>query len=370
MAPPVDFWVLELLESDAADPGRRVGGLSLALRLALDAQAAGAAAIAAGEDARRTRACLVDRRLELPVTGAPAPGARVVVAPAHLIVHRATLRELTSDPAFGAGSVIELSRFRARKSVPYFFEPVLVVDGASARDAEQKLFRSLRKTEDGWTSRFLNRYLSLALSRLLVRTPLAPNQLSLLILGVGLAGAGLAARGDYFGGVAGAALFQLQSVLDGCDGEMSRVTHRTSRTGQWLDTVGDDVTNYAFFGAAGVGLYRATESEAYLWVALFGLVSGLASTAFTYRYLIQIGSGDLLAYPLSVPSAQPGRLAFIKPLFKRDTFVFITFLMAIGGALGPMLCLFGAGAFGVLLGVLKTEFRLARERRGEVGERA
>lgn len=360
MAPPADPWVLELVESADADPSRRVGGLALALRLALDAQAARAEAIVVDAGALRTRACLSDRRLCVPVAGAPPSGARVARAPAHVLVHRATLRELGSDPGFGSGTVVELARFRPRNTLAHYFEPVLVVDDAAARDAERKLFRSLRKTEDGWTARFINRHLSLALSRLLVRTPLTPNQVSVLILGVGLAGAALAARGDYLGGVAGAALFQAQSVLDGCDGEMSRVTHRTSRAGQWLDTISDDVTNYAFFGAAGYGLFRATGNAWYLWLALFGLVSGVVSSAFTYRYLIRIGSGDLLAYPLSKPSRKPGRFAALKPLFKRDTFVFVTLLMAAADALGPMLWLFSAGAFGVLCGVLKTELGMAR----------
>jgi phosphatidylglycerophosphate synthase len=163
--------------------------------------------------------------------------------------------------------------------------------------------------------------------------------------------------------VAGAALFQLQSVLDGCDGEISRVTHRTSFAGQWLDTIGDDVTNYAFVAGAGFGLYRATGSTLYLAIAGVGVASGLVATAFTYRYLIRIGSGDLLDYPLSRKSENPGRLASLKPLFKRDTFVFLTLLAALFGILGFMLALFAAGVLGVLVGVVSTELRLARERR-------
>ena len=44
------------------------------------------------------------------------------------------------------------------------------------RAAERALFRSLRKPQDGWTSRHLNRYISLSISRWLVKTPLRPNQ--------------------------------------------------------------------------------------------------------------------------------------------------------------------------------------------------
>jgi hypothetical protein len=69
-----------------------------------------------------------------------------------------------------------------------------------------------------------------------------------------------------------------------------------------------------------------------------------------------------LKYPLSQGQGT-GRLAFIQPLFKRDTFVFLTLCAAALSLLGPMLCVFAAGAVGVLVSVLKTELRLAREAR-------
>ena len=43
------------------------------------------------------------------------------------------------------------------------------------------------------------------------------------------------------------------------------MSHRGSRLGEWLDTIGDDLTNYGFFGGAGVGLYRATGQHSICW---------------------------------------------------------------------------------------------------------
>jgi phosphatidylglycerophosphate synthase len=157
-------------------------------------------------------------------------------------------------------------------------------------------------------------------------------------------------------------LFQAQSVLDGCDGEMSRVSHRGSRTGEWLDTVGDDLTNYGFFAGSALGLYHDTHFVPYLAAGAVTVVSGLIGSGLEYRYLIKIGSGDLLKYPLSQGQGT-GRLAFIQPLFKRDTFVFMTLCAAALSCLGPMLCVFAVGAVGVLVSVLKTELRLSREAR-------
>ena len=338
------------------------------LRLALDAQQGGALAVVVASNALAVRQALVDPRLRIPVTDSVPSGARVLRVPSNFVVHRGLFKAIVERDAGDPQSPPEqdLANDDVPHDAPYAFAPIAVSDDASAREAERRLFRALRKPQDGWTSRYLNRYISLAISRWLVKTPLLPNQVSLGILGVGLAGAWFAAQGGYGNLLIGAVLFQAQSVLDGCDGEMSRVTHRGSRTGEWLDTVGDDLTNYGFFAGAALGLYRVSENPLYLLAGAVTVLSGLIGSGLEYRYLIKIGSGDLLKYPLSQGQGT-GRLAFLQPLFKRDTFVFMTLCAAAVSLVGPMLCVFAAGAVGVLIAVIRTELRLLREaRQGEV----
>lgn len=361
--PPQPRFVLRLEPAEGAS--RKLGGLPVGLRLALDAQAAGAGAIVVRADASELRGLLTDTRLRVPVVADVPDGAGVLTAPASMLAHRATMKELSQKLA--PGQTVAVADVREPPSVAYSFAPVDVTSNDIARRAESALFRSLRKPQDGWTSRHLNRYISLSISRWLVKTPLRPNQVSVGILGVGVLGAVLAARGGYANLALGAALFQAQSVLDGCDGEMSRVSHRGSKMGEWLDTIGDDLTNYGFFGGAGLGLYRQTGQQLYLIAGIVCVACGVIASGLEYRYLIKIGSGDLLKYPLSQASSGEGKLAFLAPLFKRDTFVFLTLLAALGGALGPMLCVFSLGAIGILFSVLKTEVRLAREARAATG---
>jgi CDP-L-myo-inositol myo-inositolphosphotransferase len=353
-------WVLELTKPAGA-PDTVVGGLNLPLRLALDAQWAGASGVVLDESALGARALLADARLKIPVHERAPAGARRALVPASWLVHRAAFKQLERR----SDELLELPQ-REPLDVPFAFAPIDVVDRAARARAERALFRSLRKAQDGWTSRWLNRYISLAISRWLVKTPLYPNQVSIAILLIGLAGAALATRGDYWSLVAGAFLFQMQSVLDGCDGEMSRVTYRGSLLGEWLDTVGDDLTNYGFFAGAGIGLHHATGNALYLAAALVTIGAGALASGLEYRYLLRIGSGDLLKYPLSAPGSanQRSALSAIQPLFKRDTFVLLTLLAALAGLLGPMLVLFAAGALGILVNVLAAERRMARERQG------
>ena len=207
-----------VLGPHAGDPRRRLGGLSLALRLALDAQRAGARAVVCTKDSGVTRADLADARLTLPVLDAAPDDARKVTASASIVAHRATMAACaaaTSDVTLVPGAA-------PPEGTPFGFPTIDVVDDESARRTEKALFRSLRKPQDGWTARWLNRYVSLTLSRLLVKTDLTPNQVSVGILAIGLYGAYLAAMGSYWSMLAGAFLFQMQSILDGCDGEIDR----------------------------------------------------------------------------------------------------------------------------------------------------
>ena len=306
-------------------------GLSVPLRLALTAQATGARAVVlATRAAAEVSPLLRDPRLRIPVVEEldrrsfpPDVSSLVLRVPANTVVHRATLLALREAPRGEIREDVRLApplveadgtilspasdAFNSSRGAAgaFGFDPMLVTSEDSAAVARRALLRSLRKPQDGWTSTYLNRHISLAITRWLVATPLRPNQVSVAILGVGLGGAALAAQGTYSAQLLGAILFQAQSVLDGCDGEMSRLTFRGSRTGEWLDTVGDDLTNYGFFAGAAWGLYSVSGSLAYLVLGGVTVLSGLVGSGLEYRYLIRIGSGDLLKYPLGIGKA-PG----------------------------------------------------------------
>jgi len=351
-------WVLVLQPSDA-DASRNVGGLPLALRLALDAQAAGAFGIVVTTSDSNIARCLQDKRLRLPLFTEVPAGVRAVGVPAHWLMHRSTFATLIKTTE-AKDTQIDVASDPPRCSVAWGFDPISINNAESARTGERALFRSLRKVQDGWTSRWLNRYISLAISRWLVKTPLTPNQISAGILAVGLLGAYLASRGTYVGLAVGAVLFQMQSILDGCDGEVSRVTFRGSKAGEWIDTIGDDLTNYSFFAGAAIGLFRSTHQWGYLLAGAVTVACGLLSSGLEYRYLIRIGSGDLLKYPLSQATTGETRgLGRIAPLFKRDTFVFLTMVAALAHRIDVAIIVFALGAVGITVAVLRTELRLA-----------
>ncbi len=128
-------------------------------------------------------------------------------------------------------------------------------DAAGVRRAEDRLFRSLRQENDGYLAR-LDRTLSIALSRLLVRTPLTPNGITALALPVALTGAALLASPTYWVALLGAALLCSCCVLDGCDGEVARLKLLASPWGARFDLIADNIVNLATFAAIAVHVHR------------------------------------------------------------------------------------------------------------------
>lgn len=103
-------------------------------------------------------------------------------------------------------------------------------------------------------------------------TALTPNHVTTLSLLTGLAAAGLLALGGALAHV-GAGLFVLALVLDHADGELARMTGRTSRFGHYYDLAADATVLTAVFVGIGVGLPSGALDG---WAAECGLLAGLS----------------------------------------------------------------------------------------------
>lgn len=115
-----------------------------------------------------------------------------------------------------------------------------VDDPAAFQRAEDAILARLKdKPNDGPVSRHLNRPLSVKISRRLVNYPVTPNQISLSSFFCSVLAAGLFALSGYFALLVGGFLAQFASVIDGCDGEVARLTYQSSDYGGWLDAVLD-----------------------------------------------------------------------------------------------------------------------------------
>jgi phosphatidylglycerophosphate synthase len=123
---------------------------------------------------------------------------------------------------------------------------------------ERWLLRGSGKSRDGLVSRYLNRPISRAVSRFVVKTSITPNGWTWLITLLAVVGFFFLTRGHYWGFVIGAALFHVHSILDGCDGEIARAKYLDSEKGPGLDALGDLIALLLFSLGVGFGLSRAS----------------------------------------------------------------------------------------------------------------
>ena len=107
----------------------------------------------------------------------------------------------------------------------------------------------------------------------LVHTPVTPNHLTTLRLLLGLAACALFAEGNtpwiYWGG----GLFALSNFADHMDGELARLSGRSSRAGHIYDLASDAVVHVLLFLCIGIGL---RDSWLGSWALPMGAIAGVA----------------------------------------------------------------------------------------------
>jgi len=124
------------------------------------------------------------------------------------------------------------------------------------------------ESSDELINTVLLRPLAAVIVRILYRTPVTPNQVTLASTFAGLFAA-LAYTYDSV--IAAGLLVTLKDLLDSADGQLARAKNLYSRRGRFLDSIGDFVVNLAVFSALGWILAQKTQSSLpWLW-AFFGL---------------------------------------------------------------------------------------------------
>jgi CDP-L-myo-inositol myo-inositolphosphotransferase len=117
----------------------------------------------------------------------------------------------------------------------------------------------MSKPQDGLVSRFLNRPISRRITSILLKFPIHPNTWTISIFALPLIASPFLVRGDYLDVVIGAAIFQVFSILDGCDGEIARAKNLASKFGERLDYFCDFAASLLYVLTIGVGLNRSSE---------------------------------------------------------------------------------------------------------------
>ena len=216
-----------------------------------------------------------------------------------------------------------------------FFKSYRVRSEEDLKMAEKLLLSQCRKPTDGVISKHLNRSLSLQISRILIRLPITANQMTGLTLLVGLVGAYCAVKMNF---LMAFLIFQITSILDGCDGEIARLKFQKTKYGAWLDTVSDNIIYVTFIFCFGWGMAEFYSYPIYLYITLLILALVSLALVIMYSYLKKKnleGTLVLIERHLNQSAqAKSGFLNFFPRYFsfvvKRDFFAFVFFVLALG----------------------------------------
>lgn len=267
----------------------------------------------------------------LPSSFQPSQGAAVWARDgAAAAAYYPSARSLDGKPWEKIGSTPP-SRFADAGTPIHSQEGPELLDGpASVRSAEKRLLESLRGGADGYLARY-DRAVSTRLSSWLCATPVTPNQITSVSLLLSLIGAWELAFGAYGACLAGAALLWFAAILDGCDGEVARLTFQSSPAGASYDLFADHVAHAAAFAAivARVALHGAPGA----WLApAWLLASGVGACMFVMWFKIR-----------RLPAARRNKAAVVfQRLGSRD----YVYLIVAAAALGRLDWLFWGAALG------------------------
>jgi CDP-alcohol phosphatidyltransferase-like enzyme len=193
------------------------------------------------------------------------------------------------------------------------------------RAAHRMLYRILIKPQDNAITRYLYRPISFPLTRLLVWTPITPNQVSYLVAALAVVGCWLTAHASMDRVVAGTAIILAASYLDCCDGEIARVKLMSSRLGAWIDTIVDELSTIGYMAALGwhchlafgPGFFGKLGIDPWLAATGLGIVTyGWSMYCIYYNIIVGVGSANSQDYAGRfeiIPGGQPNSVR-IRPV--------------------------------------------------------
>ena len=128
--------------------------------------------------------------------------------------------------------------------------------------------------------------------RPLVATAVTPNHLTTLRLATGFAAAAAFTLGDRTWDTWGGVLFVFSAFLDRADGELARISGKTSPLGHTYDLLSDAASNVMAFAAIGIGLSHGPLGA---WAIVMGTVAAVAVGAIFWLVQLMSNAGDEFA---------------------------------------------------------------------------
>jgi len=149
----------------------------------------------------------------------------------------------------------------------------------------------------------------------LVNTRVAPNHLTTLRLLIGVAGALCLARGGFAWSNAGAVLIVLSNFVDHTDGELARISGKSSRIGHFYDLACDALVTVMLFIGMGVGMSASNIGGLTVAPGWLGAIAGIAvALIFFLRMRIEEMAGKAGTKQAAVGGFETEDVLYLLPI--------------------------------------------------------
>ena len=200
------------------------------------------------------------------------------------------------------------------------------------------IYLATRKKHDQLFNTYFMRPLAAGVVAVLAPTPITPNQITLLNLGIFVVAVGLfAGLPGYVGGVVGALVLELSYLFDCTDGMLARHKKIASKEGHLFDFFTDESKAVLLAGSLGIRLHRGgglgidltmwpAGTTAFLYAGIAGTVimaSAISLTNFVRRPEI---SGKEVTVEAFYETAEAGQKRSLVGRVAELAFTFLRFL--------------------------------------------
>ncbi|TAL98564.1 MAG: CDP-alcohol phosphatidyltransferase family protein [Paraburkholderia sp.] len=149
----------------------------------------------------------------------------------------------------------------------------------------------------------------------LIDTRITPNHLTTLRLLIGVAGALCLACDGFVSSNAGAFLIVLSNFVDHTDGELARISGKTSRIGHLYDLASDALVTVLLFLGMGIGMSTAGGHSLIALPTLLGAIAGVSvAVIFFLRMRIEEMAGKAGTKQASAGGFETEDVLYLLPL--------------------------------------------------------
>ena len=146
--------------------------------------------------------------------------------------------------------------------------------------------------------RYIIRKKSGFISGFLSRTPVTPNQVTIISLIFGIASAAFFSHGKHTYTIIAGVLYFVSTVFDQCDGEVARLKQMETEFGRKLDIIVDAIVNAVIVIGITIAVYTKIGSVLVIIAGIFTMtgitISLLMATYFSHDSKIDTGAKEML----------------------------------------------------------------------------